>query len=378
MFQALLTTLAVVSKVATSGVTIGITPFSHPVQSQYHSQDEYGQYVYGYATPTASKSEAKTIDGVTRGGYSYIDSNGIVQTVQYIADSVNGFRVAATNLPVDLPEVAYAKVKHLADFEATKAEHGLIAAERAALVTNPIPVALPAPVQDLPEVAFAKAKHLADFEATKAQHAILAEQGGGAVVAAGPAPVQDLPAVIKARSEHLATYEATKARDIALNAVNYLSPIPEQFVGTVVPVRAAAWPTQTVAYQTSAPISYVPAIQPVAANSQYHAQDELGQYTYGYVNPLSSKAETKTADGITRGGYSYIDANGILQTVNYISDPVNGFRVAATNLPVAQAPIVAAPAPIVAAPAPVIAAPSVVKVVKTVDPIRFYSHEIVY
>ena len=41
----------------------------------------------------------------------------------------------------------------------------------------------------------------------------------------------------------------------------------------------------------------------------------------------------KTADGVTRGSYSYIDANGILQSVNYISDAM-GFRVAATNLPV--------------------------------------------
>lgn len=43
--------------------------------------------------------------------------------------------------------------------------------------------------------------------------------------------------------------------------------------------------------------------------------------------------EVKTLDGVTRGGYSYIDANGILQKVNYVSDPINGFRVAATNLP---------------------------------------------
>ena len=41
----------------------------------------------------------------------------------------------------------------------------------------------------------------------------------------------------------------------------------------------------------------------------------------------------KSADGVTRGSYSYVDANGLLQTVNYISDAM-GFRVAATNLPV--------------------------------------------
>jgi hypothetical protein len=37
--------------------------------------------------------------GVVRGAYSYVDSNGIVQSVNYIADAL-GFRVGATNLPV--------------------------------------------------------------------------------------------------------------------------------------------------------------------------------------------------------------------------------------------------------------------------------------
>merc|ERR1712110_1140429 len=68
-------------------------------------------------------------------------------------------------------------------------------------------------------------------------------------------------------------------------------------------------------------------------NSQYHAQDDFGQYNYGYSDPNSVKQEVKTADGVTRGSYSYVDANGIVQTVNYISDAM-GFRVAATNLPV--------------------------------------------
>merc|ERR1712008_13323 len=59
----------------------------------------------------------------------------------------------------------------------------------------------------------------------------------------------------------------------------------------------------------SAPL--VAAATPIdATNSQYHAQDDFGQYNYGYS-----------------------DANGIVQTVNYISDAM-GFRVAATNLPV--------------------------------------------
>merc|ERR1712227_900094 len=73
-----------------------------------------------------------------------------------------------------------------------------------------------------------------------------------------------------------------------------------------------------------------------AANSQFHAQDDFGQFNYGYSNPLSTKQELKTADGVTRGSYSHVDANGIVQTVNYLSDAM-GFKVAATNLPVGPA-----------------------------------------
>uniref|UniRef100_A0A0A9XMS1 Cuticle protein 6 n=1 Tax=Lygus hesperus TaxID=30085 RepID=A0A0A9XMS1_LYGHE len=54
-----------------------------------------------------------------------------------------------------------------------------------------------------------------------------------------------------------------------------------------------------------------PLIAGIVAN-QYHAQDVLGQYTYGYSGGPSAKQEVKTADGITRGSYSYIE-----ETVSY-------------------------------------------------------------
>jgi hypothetical protein len=57
---------------------------------------------------------------------------------------------------------------------------------------------------------------------------------------------------------------------------------------------------------------------------------------------------------VTTGSYQYIDANGLIQTVNYIADDVHGFRVQGTNLPVG--PGVQAAAPVfegVQAPAPV-------------------------
>merc|ERR1712184_179097 len=97
-----------------------------------------------------------------------------------------------------------------------------------------------------------------------------------------------------------------------------------------VPVAA---PVAAPVVQAAAPVVPVVSTNVDVANSQYHAQDDLEQYNYGYSNPLSTKQELKTADGVTRGSYSYVDANGLVQTVNYLSDAM-GFRVAATNLPV--------------------------------------------
>merc|ERR1712027_15468 len=114
----------------------------------------------------------------------------------------------------------------------------------------------------------------------------------------------------------------------------YNTPV-DQPVEQVVAEPAEAAPVQ--AYSAGVPIV---ASNVDAANSQYHAQDDLGQYNYGFSNPTQTKQELKTADGVTRGSYSYVDANGLVQTVNYISDAM-GFRVAASNLPVGPAPDVA-------------------------------------
>ncbi|XP_037092782.1 adult-specific rigid cuticular protein 15.5-like [Pollicipes pollicipes] len=75
---------------------------------------------------------------------------------------------------------------------------------------------------------------------------------------------------------------------------------------------------------------------PAAASKQHHVQDEWGQYSYGYASPNSAKKEIKSADGVVRGSYSYVDSFGIPQKVKYVADAL-GFRVAATNLPVAPA-----------------------------------------
>ena len=99
-----------------------------------------------------------------------------------------------------------------------------------------------------------------------------------------------------------------------------------------------------------------------------HFQDEFGQYNYGYSNKDSAKQEFKTADGIIQGTYSYVDANGIVQTTNYVADGF-GFRVAATNLP--QAPVAVPVEPVVAAETPAAVVPEVkaVEVVSDAAPV---------
>merc|ERR1711994_1128904 len=115
----------------------------------------------------------------------------------------------------------------------------------------------------------------------------------------------------------------------------YTAPYTPAVVHTPVQPQTTYYAQQHGYYQAAPVVDPAPIAAP--GNSQFHAQSELGEYNYGYVNGESSKQEFKTADGIVQGTYSYVDANGILQTVNYISD-AEGFKVAATNLPKAPVP----------------------------------------
>merc|ERR1712130_437809 len=83
-------------------------------------------------------------------------------------------------------------------------------------------------------------------------------------------------------------------------------------VAQAVPVVAQAAP---VVAQT---IPVVPAADAVTG-SQYHAQDEVGQYSFGYNDPNSIRQEIKTADGVVRGAYKYVDTDGLLQNLFHLS-----------------------------------------------------------
>jgi hypothetical protein len=76
--------------------------------------------------------------------------------------------------------------------------------------------------------------------------------------------------------------------------------------------------------------SFVQAFNPEQAQVDFavpnHRQGSL-LYHYGYQDENSAKQEYRSNDGVTRGFYSYMDPNGQLQQVNYISDAVQGYRI---------------------------------------------------
>jgi len=363
-----------------------------PIKSQYHTQNEFGHYAYGYNDGYSSKSETKHANGLTEGAYSYVDPNGVLQQYKYVSDE-NGYRVSGTNLPV-APAVPAVP--------AVPVEDSIVAVKSTpAHFETPAPVAVAAPVyqseipqqvQDTPEVAAAKVAHqIAYEEAKKAADASPAEeepssdavvQDSAATAAAAapaapvfqaelPQPVQDTPEVAAAKVAHQIAFEEAKKAESAASAADLASKFAPAPVLATAPAAVTSYsyhPTAYAAYPSyaavrahapvasyaygpvasyayaAAPVpSYAYAAAPFAASSyspvhsQYHSQDEFGQYSYGYNSGSSSKAEVKTVDGVTRGGYSYVDANGQVQHYNYVSDPVNGFRVAGTNLPAANA-----------------------------------------
>ena len=88
--------------------------------------------------------------------------------------------------------------------------------------------------------------------------------------------------------------------------------------------------------------------------TQYHAQDELRNYEFGYQNPNSARTEKGNAElGTVAGSYSYVDGHGLTQKVDYVADAL-GFRVTGSN---GAATYSAGPAVVAAAPA-IAAAPA--------------------
>lgn len=189
-----------------------------PASSQYHAQSGLGDYAYGYSGGPSAKSEVKTLDGITQGSYSYVDAENKLQTVNYVADAVNGFRVAATNLPTapidtgkapepvqDTPEVASAKLEHAA--LVAKAQSG---SEAPAQESEPLKA--PEPVEDTVEVKAARAEHLQAVENAKVRNALAVDDS--TVIAPQTIAVHS-PFIVHPHAVHLAHAPTVQVRTLA-------------------------------------------------------------------------------------------------------------------------------------------------------------------
>ncbi|XP_014485959.1 PREDICTED: uncharacterized protein LOC106750268 [Dinoponera quadriceps] len=313
---------------------------------QYHIQDGSGAYKYSFTGPHHAKAES-TLNGVTQGGYSYIDANGILQTVSYTADDQNGFRVSASNLPQpstkdelqtmqDTPEVAAAKRNHLEELQ--KESHQAINWQDQNLLSYKIVPSYFSLAQIQQEEGNGKAGELnsnaRDAESTKNPFLLAKSEADKIDV---PKPDPSLSKITSAPS--LPTAATGLPASSALLRENALFKDEERtsqnqnalHLGKLTPLAAS------IQRPLAMPTPYVFSVLPYRFlhSSLHHTQDSLGQYDYTYSGDSSAKTESRSLDGTTRGAYSYIDPNGILQQVHYIADH-NGFRVMATNLPEAK------------------------------------------
>merc|ERR1712123_467139 len=322
-------------------------PSAAPPSNQFHAQDEFGQFSFGYENINSAKTETRDAFGVTRGSYQYVDANGLLQTVNYIADPVNGFRVAGTNIPV-APSVSD------------------VALPVAPQVPVAEPLIAPVPVLETPEVAATRAEHLAAHEEAKAANAAALkdtsverkkreaepiEAGYGTpaaplIVQSLPVPfVHNAPAPILNHFVHPAPFVHSVPAQVSVSAaaplpalfprdfapVNQVftpeqfafapAPAPLPFAQGPAPLAFAQGPAPLAFAQGPAPLAFAPAPAPVplplapaplptaipsTPSSQFHAQDEFGQFSFGYENINSAKTETRDAFGVTRGSYQYV------------------------------------------------------------------------
>lgn len=111
-----------------------------------------------------------------------------------------------------------------------------------------------------------------------------------------------------------------------------VAPAPEvTYEYNVIPDTAPA-PEPPAAQVYAAPA--VAPFVPTEYKTQYHSQDELGQFAFGHASAGQAHSATRDYTGAVRGSYTYINAEGKEVVAHYIAD-AGGFRISSNALPVA-------------------------------------------
>nr|XP_019550781.2 cuticle protein 19.8-like [Aedes albopictus] len=281
------------------------------VSSQFHAQDALGQYTYGYNGGLSAKTETKAIDGVTRGAYSYLDAENKLQTVTYTADALNGFRAEASNLPVapvetriapepvqDTPEVAQAKVEHMAAVEEAKVRNA--AAEQAddeektSVVVDAAPVAPVAAVAPITYAAAAPAVALAPATGFSYSTSSLAlKQAPIAYTTYAAAPVPAAVEIKSPTSFSYSTYTQSAPATVAVRAAEI--PAAVQYSAVHQPIYAYSYgvPAYYTTSQVAAPVAIAARSLPAAEVALPEPVQDTPEVAKAKAEHLQAVAEVK-------------------------------------------------------------------------------------
>jgi len=204
---------------------IAIQPAVAPIDlaSQYHSQDEFGQFTFGHASLGQAHQQTRDFTGAVRGSYTYLNPDGEQVVAHYIADA-GGFRVSSNALPVAPTFDGVAPEAPVADLKAPVFDLEAPVFDLEAPVFD---LEAPVQVENTEEVAAAIAEHLRLVEEQKALVAATAE---------ADAPEEEAPAaeepVVKAEEEVVAEVvtEAAVSVTEAVEAVVEEAPVEEEAV----------------------------------------------------------------------------------------------------------------------------------------------------
>jgi len=216
-----------------------IQPAAVPVDlaSQYHTQDEFGQFTFGHASLGQAHSQTRDFTGAVRGSYTYVNPDGEQVVAHYVADA-GGFRVSSNALPVAPTFDGVAPEAPVADLEAPVFD---LEAPVAPVFELEAPVFDGVQVADTEEVAAAIAEHFRLVEEHKALVAAAALAEAEAPVAVEePVVVEEVVEVVEPVVE--AAEAVTEAVEVVTEAVEVVAeeaPVEEAPVEEVVAEEAA-------------------------------------------------------------------------------------------------------------------------------------------
>jgi len=305
--------------------------------SQYHSQDEFGNYAYGYENQNSQKHEAGNARTGVQGHYSYVDGAGLNRRVDYVADGL-GFRASGTGLLRKKRSLAYGlntfATPSLVSYPAVPYSVPAYAAAPQVVRTAPV-----ATIRPVPSGVTASQYHSQDEFGNYAygyenQNSEKHEAGNAYTGVQGHYSYVD-PYGLNRRVDYVADAAGFRAsgrgilrkkRSLAYGLSPYAA-VPSYSRYPFTTAAYAAPVVTPIATQpiVQAPVATIRSVPSDVTASQYHTQDEFGNYAYGYQNENSEKEEAGNVHTGVRGHYSYVDGFGLNRRVDYVADGL-GFR----------------------------------------------------